>query len=476
MLLTSLTVVFNCAGQATGADFSLRTVENRQNLSVASSSSADFRFAAKKVTPGVVHVNATWNKAEDRLDLRELEPLREFFGEEFWQHFFEPFLKQGPVQASASGVIVTTDGYIITNNHVVEGADAIEVVLYDQRCYNAAVVGTDPATDIALLKIDERDLSFIAYGNSDEIEVGEWVLAVGNPFNLASTVTAGIVSAKARNINILKDTEAVESFIQTDAAVNPGNSGGALVNLSGQLIGINTAIATPTGAYSGYSFAIPVNIVKKVAHDLLNFGSVRRGYLGVTMRDMTGSLARQLNIKFTPGIYIDSLVSDGAAFEAGIRPGDIITRIDGLEVETSPQLKEIVAEHGPGEKLTLSVTRNGTEKQFSVTLKAAAERPSPANEARAILDVLGIDVAELDERHKAAYGLPNGLVVTRISGGKISDYTNMKEGFIITRVNENPVSTAEELAKQIRNASGSVVLEGIYPGAGRAEVYGLELQ
>lgn len=434
----------------------------------------DFRFAARIVTPGVVHVNSTWKTIDDQRDLRDDDTYRHFFDDDFWNRFFEPFRQQGPRQASASGVIVTSDGYIITNNHVIDGADEIDVVLHDQRIYSAKLVGSDSKTDIALLKIDESNLSFIAFGNSDDVEVGEWVLAVGNPFNLASTVTAGIVSAKARNINILRDREAVESFIQTDAAVNPGNSGGALVNLEGKLIGINSAIATPTGVYAGYSFAIPINIVKKVADDLLTFGSVQRGYLGVIIRDMTGSLAKSRNLKFTPGVYVDSLIRGGAAMEAGIKSGDIITQIDNVSIETSPQLQEMVAKHRPGEKLRVTFMRDGNEKQVNITLKGPETTSTPGvrKSEKAMLDVLGIDVEEISAKEKTQYNVENGLKVTGIRQGKIREFTKMKEGFIITKIDNDAVRAKGDVDRILRNKKGSIVIEGFYPGSPTIIYYG----
>jgi serine protease Do len=438
-------------------------------------SGVDFRYAARKVTPGVVHVMSTWNSNKNQEELKKYDPFKDFFGDDFF-HFFDPFSQRGPVQSSGSGVILTTDGYIITNDHVVQDADVIDVVLHDQRSYKATVIGTDPKTDLALIKIDERNLSFIEFGNSDEVEIGEWVLAVGNPFNLASTVTAGIVSAKARNINILKDREAVESFIQTDAAVNPGNSGGALVNMDGKLIGINSAIATPTGAYAGYSFAIPVNLVKKVADDLLNFGTVQRGYLGVIIRDMTGDLAKEKKIKFIPGVYVDSLAEGGAAKESGIKVNDIIVKVDNVNTETSPQLQEVVAKHRPGEKLLLTVMRDGTEKQISVTLKGAESRtPVVKKGDENVMAILGIDVQELSAREKQQYGLKNGLKVTQITRGRIQEYTNMKKGFIITKVDGKPVNTKDEFIQIIKQKEGGVMIEGIYPGSSMVYYYGFGL-
>lgn len=484
LLLTGLAgIIFSCEGQVkqkspSDSDVKVNSFEEKQRAQLAvadtinyrvrkSIPGVDFRYAARKVTPGVVHVNTTWKGDKGRDMAEENDPFRDFFP------FFDPFRHRGPVQGSASGVIVTNDGYIITNNHVIEKADEIEVVLHDQRSYKASVIGTDTKTDLALIKIDEEKLSFIPFGNSDEVEVGEWVLAVGNPFNLASTVTAGIVSAKARNINILKDREAVESFIQTDAAVNPGNSGGALVNLNGELIGINTAIATPTGTYAGYAFAIPVNLVKKVADDLLNFGTVQRGYLGVMIRDMTGSLAKELNVKFTPGVYVDSLVQDGAAREAGIKPRDIITEIDNVRVESSPELQEIVAKHRPGEKLSITLLRNNQERQVSVKLKGPSSATvATRNDEASLFEALGIDVLEISSQEKKQLQLENGLKVTRISKGRISEFTTMKAGFVITGINGTRVRTKGDLAAAIGSRGGAVMIEGIYPGSKTVVYYG----
>ncbi|MDP1746915.1 MAG: trypsin-like peptidase domain-containing protein [Bacteroidota bacterium] len=294
----------------------------------------NFRIAAKKATPGVVHIRTTY-PLETRFDSHSQ------FSEDFWYRFFseEPLTKQ---QADASGVIVSSDGYIVTNDHVVQDAEDIEITLQDQRSYKAKVVGIDQETDLALLKIKETNLSFIEFGNSDEIEVGDWVLAVGNPFNLTSTVTAGIVSAKARGINIKREGEEEarsESYIQTDAAVNRGNSGGALVDYNGRLIGINSIIATPTGSYAGYSFATPVNTVKKIIDDLLINGKVQRGYLGLVLKNMNAGMSREFNTDITTGVYIDSVLSGGAAMEAELKLKDIITAVDDHKIITSSQLK-----------------------------------------------------------------------------------------------------------------------------------------
>lgn len=440
------------------------------------SAGIDFKYAARKVIPGVVHVKSTWQETKQPEQRRVPDPFRDFFNDDNWFHFFEPFGQRGPTQAAGSGVILTPDGYIITNNHVVQDANEIEVILHDQRSYKAKVIGTDSKTDLALIKIDEKNLTFIEFGNSDITEPGDWVLAVGNPFNLASTVTAGIISAKARNINILRDREAIESFIQTDAAVNPGNSGGALVDLDGKLIGINSAIATPTGTYAGYSFAIPVNLVKKVADDLLNYGTVQRGYMGIVIRDMSSDLAEKNKLKFVPGVYVDSLTQGGAAMEAGIKPHDVITMIDGTKILSSPELQETVARHRPGEKLRVTVVRNGQEKQFVVVLKGAdkAARATKVENAK-MLDVLGIAVEELSAREADKYNLRGGLRVVRIEEGKIKENTTMKKGFIITKVDDKPVKTTEDLTKALEGKKGGVMMEGIYPGVRGAFFYGFGL-
>jgi serine protease Do len=289
----------------------------------------------------------------------------EFLGDGFWDNSYPEQFQE----ASGSGVIISSDGYIVTNNHVIDDAKDIAVSLFNKRVYKAKVIGTDPATDLALIKINEKNLVVADLANSDEAKVGDWVLAVGNPFNLASTVTAGIISAKARNIHILRDNSAVESFIQTDAAVNPGNSGGALVNLKGELIGINTAIATPTGTFAGYSFAVPSNIVKKVVRDLKEHGEVQRGYLGVVIRDVDWTISEKLGLDISEGVLVEKLVSDGAAKKAGIIPGDVITSINNRVVRNTTELIEIVASHQPGDEINVSLVRDGQNKDLIVKLK-----------------------------------------------------------------------------------------------------------
>ena len=322
----------------------------------------DFTRAAEMSVGAVVHVKTKYNVYGKQY----VDPFYQFF-------FGRP--QQQPMQqaqASGSGVILSEDGYIVTNNHVIQQANEIEVVLNDKRSFTAQLIGSDPNTDIALLKIDATGLPTLAMGNSDELRVGEWVLAVGNPFNLTSTVTAGIVSAKARNINILDAEMKIESFIQTDAAVNPGNSGGALVNTRGKLVGINTAIASQTGSYAGYAFAVPTSIVQKVVADLRQFGSVQRALLGIRMLDITSEVQQYYGLKSLEGVYIAEVVSGSAAEKGGVESGDVIVAVDGVTVNSSSELQEKIARKNPGDEVTLSVLRAGKRHELHVVLASAA--------------------------------------------------------------------------------------------------------
>lgn len=327
---------------------------------------ADFTRAAERSMDAVVHIKASESKRsamERQRNMRQRDPFSFFFGE------YEPQPRSG----TGSGVIYSTDGYILTNNHVVEFADEFTVTLHDNREFKARMVGRDPNTDMAVIKIDGQSFSAIELGNSDDVRVGEWVLAVGNPFDLTSTVTAGIVSAKGRNINIIRGRSAIESFIQTDAAVNPGNSGGALVDVNGRLIGINSAIATPTGVFAGYSFAIPINLAKRIADDLIEYGEYRRAYLGVDIAEMTQENANTLNIQYTPGVIIGELDSAGSAASAGLQQYDVITRINNKAVTNSAELLEMIGRSKVGDVVTIAVVRDGKEKQFDVKLRTRKE-------------------------------------------------------------------------------------------------------
>ena len=323
----------------------------------------DFRKAAERSMPAVVHIKASESHQAAAQRLREQrysDPFSFFFGQGQYE--------MQPRSGTGSGVIYTADGYILTNNHVVEFADEFEVTLHDNREYKARLVGRDENTDMAVIKIDATNLPAIELTNSDDVEVGEWVLAVGNPFDLTSTVTAGIVSAKGRNINIIKGKAPIESFIQTDAAVNPGNSGGALVDVNGKLIGINSAIATPTGVFAGYAFAIPANLAQRIADDLIKYGVFKRGYLGVDIATMDSELAQKLNIDYAQGVLVASLDPEGSAAKAGIEPKDIITKINGKNMTNASELREYVGRSKVGETLSVSLVRDGKERDLSVRL------------------------------------------------------------------------------------------------------------
>ena len=433
----------------------------------------DFTIAAEKAMPAVVHITSTQtNYANNQSRAYSHDPFFDFFNNDLQNYRRAPQPKIG----TGSGVIISEDGYIVTNNHVIDKADDIEVTLHDKRTYKAKVIGTDPSTDLALIKIEETALRYLPSMNSDDIKVGEWVLAVGNPFNLTSTVTAGIISAKGRNINILKDRSAVESFIQTDAAVNPGNSGGALINIEGKLVGINTAIASPTGSYSGYSFAVPSNIVEKVVADLIKFGIVQRGYLGVMIRGLNGNLARELELEITEGVYIDSILENSSAKEAGIKAGDIIVKIDGVEVKTSPKLQEAVARHRPGDIVLVTVIRDNRTKEFSVTLKNIEGNTNVVTkEKKAVLNILGAEFQEINTKNANKLNIDGGIQIKSIGEGKLRKFTNMQKGFIITRVNGKKVTTTNELVNILSNHKGGVMIEGIYPGSSIVYYYALGL-
>jgi serine protease Do len=393
-----------------------------------------------------------------------------------WGFFGQQQQRSGQQQlfGTGSGVIVTSDGYIVTNNHVVnaEGApvDKVEVTLNNNRSYPAKVIGTDPATDLALLKINETNLPFISYGNSDELKVGEWVLAVGNPFNLTSTVTAGIVSAKARNIGMLGATKNnIESYIQTDAAVNQGNSGGALVNTRGELVGINSAIASPTGAYSGYAFAVPVNIVRKVMDDLAEFGTVQRGFIGVSIRDVDTKLAQEKGLKDIRGIYVAGLTEGGAAKQAGIKEGDVIIKVGDAEVNSMPELQEQVGRFRPGDKVGVTVNRDGKELLYLVTLRNF-EGNTSVSRVNPTLSMLGGTFEEVSKNEKSNLGISGGVKISKLGSGKLRSI-GIREGFIITSIDHKPVRSTGDVEAALRDKQGGVLIEGIYPN-GMKSYYG----
>ncbi len=432
----------------------------------------DFTKTATKVMDAVVNIKST-QSMDSRSMTRQSNPMGDLFGDDLFERFFGPQNQyESPNQprepemrvGTGSGVIIQPDGYIITNNHVIEDATDVEVTLHDNRSFKAKLVGVDPTTDLALLKIEESGLPSVSFVNSDQVQVGEWVMAVGNPFNLNSTVTAGIVSAKGRNINILRDQFAVESFIQTDAAINPGNSGGALVNLEGNLIGINTAIASPTGSYSGYGFAIPSNIVSKVVEDLLEFGTVQRGFIGAMIRSVDNNLASEKGLKRFQGVYVDSLVGGGAAEAAGILSGDIITAIEDSPVNNSSALLETIARHRPGDRLKVTVDRNGSMKDFSIVLnnKNGDTKRVVKETPRKIEELLGAELASVTPGTAKKLGIDGGVQIKKLMPGKLRKETNVQEGFIILRINGKEVDDPKDVDTLLSHNKGGVMIEGIY--------------
>jgi Do/DeqQ family serine protease len=416
----------------------------------------DFIQASENTINSVVHVTTKVVQTSFQRDI-----FQEFFygpgagGREFKQYG----------SGSGSGVIVSSEGYIVTNNHVIENASEIEVILNDNSKYTAKVVGTDPSTDIAILKIEGSGFQPIPLGNSDDLKVGEWVLAVGNPFNLTSTVTAGIVSAKARNINLLSDRSKqdvipIESFIQTDAAVNPGNSGGALVNTKGELIGINTAIASQTGSYSGYSFAVPVNLVEKVMRDLIDYGVVQRGYLGVQINDITQEIKTKNNLPNTKGVFVAKVVEDGSADKAGIKDGDVILKIGTKEVNSVASLQEEIGKRRPGDKVSVTVrTKKGEEEIKELILRnKEGETKLISKEEISKNAALGATFTELTDKEKKELNISYGVKIKSIQPGKLKSI-GLTEGMVISKVNNEPIESVEQLTTKLNGVNRGILLE-----------------
>ena len=408
-----------------------------------------------------------------------MAPFEYFFGFDGRGGFQRP--QQQPRVGAGSGVIISTDGYIITNNHVIDGADELEVTLNDNRKFPAKIIGADPTTDIALIKIEATDLPTIPFGDSEKLKVGEWVLAVGNPFNLTSTVTAGIVSAKSRgNIGAGgKDRSKIESFIQTDAAVNPGNSGGALVNTKGELVGINTAIYSETGNFAGYSFAVPISIAGKVANDLKQFGTVQRAVLGVLIQDpQYVPDAEKEKVKVFEGAYVGGFAERSSAKEAGIEKGDVIVAVNGVKIKSSSALQEQISKYRPGDKVELTINRNGSTKKFTVELRNA-QGSTKVVKGGDSAEVMGAAFKALNDEQKRKLGVSYGIEVTGLTSGKLKD-AGIKKGFIIMIVNNQKISAPEDLEKivesilQGRTEDQGLFIKGFYPN-GRTKYYAIDL-
>lgn len=444
---------------------------HRTNFAGAGGIPSDFVEASNNSIHSVVHVTTKVVHTTFQRDV-----FQEFFygpgagGREFKQYG----------SGSGSGVIVSSDGYIVTNNHVIDNASEIEVILNDNSKYTAKIIGTDPSTDIAVLKIEAKGLRAISIGNSDEVNIGEWVLAVGNPFNLTSTVTAGIISAKARNINLLAERSQtsvvpIESFIQTDAAVNPGNSGGALVNASGELIGINTAIASQTGSYSGYSFAIPVNLVTKVMHDLIDYGVVQRGYLGVQIADITQEIKEKNELPSTRGVFVAGTVEGGSAEKAGIKTGDVILKIGGKEVNSSASLQEEIGRRRPGDIVSVTVRNSkGSEEIIDVVLRNSEGGTKLVSKEEVKKNVaLGATFEELTSKEKNELNTEYGVKIKSLGAGKLKSL-GLQEGMAITKINNEPVRTVEQLTSKLNGGKTGVLLE-VLTESGKKDYVGFGL-
>lgn len=471
-LLLLVIVVAAMAGGMAGAlitvrfvngDLPYESIEDRQQMILTNYTKdsatrvpkeMDFLHASERVVAGVVHIRASYGPGSFSLN-----PLEYYYDQ--------------PTRSSGSGVIISDDGYIVTNNHVIENATNIEVVMNNNQRYYAKLIGTDPSTDLALLKIKARNLPFVPYGNSDAVRPGEWVLAVGNPFDLNSTVTAGIVSAKARNIRILRDRNnlQVEAFIQTDAAVNPGNSGGALVNLQGELVGINTAIATATGSYSGYSFAIPVSLVKKVMDDLLEFGQVQRGLLGIQITDVNAAIAEELSLTVNQGVLVSRVNEGSAAAEAGIKAGDVIVAINKNRVASVSELQEWVARNRPGTTIYVDFLRGDEKRNVEARLKnndgvetLAARIPE--------INMRGLEIGDLTMNQLTAQNLDGGVVVENVGEG-IWKESGLTSGIIIAFIDKVPIDNVEDFKRILEYKRGGILLEGVTHD-GKKRVYGVD--
>lgn len=434
----------------------------------------DFVKVAEVSTPAVVHIKSHFEAqaVEKPTAPQQIDPF-DFFRD----HGFDFEQPRGPGLATGSGVIITQDGYIVTNNHVIEDASKIEVTLNDKRTFTAELIGTDKTTDLALLKIEEKNLQFMSFGNSDNTKVGEWVVAVGNPLNLTSTVTAGIVSAKGRSIDLLRREDnqyAIENFIQTDAAINPGNSGGALVNTKGELIGINTAIASQTGSYSGYGFAVPVNLVKKVMDDLLKFGKVQRAVLGVAIQEITQEVADKEGLKSLEGVLVQDVTENGSASAAGIKKGDVIHKVNGVMVNSVSSLQEEIGKYRPGDKVNLSIDRKGDAKELSVTLKGLDGKltTSMANKSE-LNSYKGATFSNLSKEEKEKLGIKNGVKVESVGAGPFKG--KIQAGFVITKIDKQPIYSVQNLKSILEKSEGAILIEG-KSADGVDNVIGLKLE
>ena len=458
--LTAFAVVSSVRNQQTTMVQGQGDAPQFRTVSLANNDYPDFTYAAETCVDAVVYVKVS-----------STQTIQQAPGSIF--DFFFGFPQQGVPQqrertGSGSGVIITQDGYIVTNNHVIDGATKIEITLNSNQTYPATLIGTDPATDVALLKIDATGLPFIPFADSDKLRLGEWVIAIGSPYDLRSTITAGIVSAKGRSMPNYTGEFKIESFIQTDAAVNPGNSGGALVDKAGNLVGINTAIISQTGSYTGYSFAVPSNIVKKIVYDLMDFGSVKRAVLGITMQPIDDKIASDLKLSSLNGVYIVEVSKSGAADVAGLKAGDVLVAIDSINITTPSSVQEAVSRFSPGDKAEITVIRAGKELKVDVIFKGTAQE-NGAKTGDGAVAFYGSSIKEASKETLDRMGLKSGVEIVEVGPGKLMD-AGVTEGFIILYVNDQPVKKPKDVIDIVKKSKRTVVVEGV-TSAGRAAYF-----
>ena len=448
--LTAFGVVKACVpGEMSGSSVIPTDGSAYRTVNLSQSDYPDFTYAAESAVDAVVYVKVTIRQQQSY----NVDPFfRFFFGDQATPQSREQ-------QVSGSGVIIRSDGYIVTNNHVVEGATKVEVTLNNNKTYPATVIGTDPATDVAIIKIEADGLPVVPFGDSDQLRLGQWVIAIGSPYDLRSTITAGIVSAKGRQMPHYNGEFKIESFIQTDAAVNPGNSGGALVNQKGELVGVNTAIISHTGSYTGYSFAIPSNLVRKIADDLIDFGSVKRALLGVTMTQIDDKKAKELKLFSPNGVYIEEVLKGGAADKAGIRHGDVIVYVDSTAITTPSSLQEKVSSYNPGDKASVTIIRDGDRKTVEVTFQGAASETGEKDIDGSVA-FYGSKIREASKETLAALNLKAGVEIVSVGPGKVQE-AGAKEGFIIWYVNDQPVTKPDDVINIVKKAKRAVYVEGV---------------
>lgn len=459
-LIISLSSNKGTSGYVYGADSSAIGQPVYRTVNLSQTEYPDFTYAAESAVEAVVYVAVTVKSSRQE---QMMDPFfRFFFGD-------EGMGESQPRQGSGSGVIIREDGYIVTNNHVVENAEKVEVTLNNNKTYEATVIGTDPATDVALIKIEEKGLPTVPFGNSDELRLGQWVLAIGSPYDLRSTITAGIVSAKGRQMQHARGELKIESFIQTDAAVNPGNSGGALVNEKGELVGINTAIISQTGSYTGYSFAIPSNLVKRVIGDIIEFGSVKRALLGVTMQPIDSKKAEELKLSSPEGVYIVEVMKGSAADKAGIKAGDVIVAVGSVTVKSMAEVQTQVASYRPGDKAKVKVIRDGKTLDCEVTFLSSEDENAMVG-ADGSVSFYGATLKAADSKLLARLGIKGGVLIEEAGNGKMAQ-SGASSGFVILYVNDQPVSTPQDVVNIAKKAKKSVFFQGV-TSSGREAYFG----